>query len=77
MQMLRALIWLDRYLNVLAGGEWPETFSCRYGRLRRQGCRLSAVFCMALDTIDPGHCERSLSYYENLKFDKEKSNESP
>jgi len=71
MRLVRALIgimiFLDRYLNAMSGGEWPETISCRYARRRLTGCRLAWLFCFLLDLVDPGHCERSLRHYDNLK----------
>jgi hypothetical protein len=32
--ILKALIWLDRAINVLLGGEWDETLSGRAWRMK-------------------------------------------
>lgn len=65
------LVALDQLLNVLFGGDPDETVSSRLGRVqRRHGGRIptrrpvSKVLQKTLDTIDRGHCRKSIEHDE-------------
>ena len=65
------VIWgVDVFVNVLTGGK-QETISARLGRWRDIG-KVADVVCDALDIIDPGHCEESKEFWNNVHKKEEK-----
>lgn len=66
---------LDRLLNRVTGGTYPETLSARWAK-QRAGCSLCHFFCVLLEVVDPGHCERSKAYYEAIRQGLEEAKNS-
>lgn len=60
-------LWLDRKINLLLGGQWPETISCRLARRTHTGCQYCRFMCQVLDWFDPQHCHKSLAFYSSKK----------
>lgn len=74
-RIYRALQELDRQVNRVFGGEYPETLSARWAKNRHIGCQVCHFLCLLLEVVDRGHCDRSHAYYravqEGIKEAKE------
>ena len=58
--LFNILIGIDQLGNTLAGGDPDETISSRAGKAKKEGKTWAKVLCVALDWVDPGHCDDSV-----------------
>ena len=58
--LFNILIGIDQLGNTLAGGDPDETISSRAGKAKKKGRVWAKVLCVALDWVDPGHCDDSV-----------------
>lgn len=54
------LIAVDQLGNALLAGDPDETISSRAAKAAAAGRRWGCVLCRLLDTLDRGHCARSV-----------------
>jgi len=52
-------------LNAVLGGDAPETLCYRAGKARRDGRRWGCIFCRLIDKLDPGHCDKTMNWWES------------
>lgn len=50
----------DQLANAAFGGDPDETISSRAAKAMMQGRRWGCLLCRLLDSLDPGHCARSI-----------------
>lgn len=54
---------VDRWLNFMTGGNYPETLSYRWAS-KRHNCKWCLWACRFLSFVDPDHCDRSKEHYD-------------
>lgn len=57
--VMRCLVALDQFANVVAGGESDETLSSRWARADLNGSRLGRLGSRILDLFQPDHGARA------------------
>lgn len=58
------LIAIDQLGNALIGGDPQETVSSRAGKLTEKKVAWACYLCMALDKLDPRHCDTARNTQE-------------
>jgi hypothetical protein len=56
--MWQFLIWLDKVLNYLTGGERHQTISARLGEAQLGQNKTACTVCRWLSKIDKDHCSK-------------------
>jgi hypothetical protein len=75
-------LWVDQGLNWLTGGAPDETLSSRMGRLKddpKAGLLgwISRRICWLLDKLDPGHCDNTEQYEQDIVHRPESLDDKP